>query len=123
MKAKAAEKERPLKMLSLGPVPYAARDPSQRAIQLDADMTYAYTLCGHEYVVNEDFDKVCNACVYGKAPHDTNISRASFLSASSCYIIVVYCACYFVAAPPPSPPPPRDTTLWILSFVPSCSAV
>ncbi|CBJ32345.1 Putative subunit of the Anaphase Promoting Complex [Ectocarpus siliculosus] len=29
----------------------------QRAIQLDADMTYAYTLCGHEYVANEDFDK------------------------------------------------------------------
>ncbi|CAM9849932.1 unnamed protein product, partial [Hapterophycus canaliculatus] len=30
----------------------------QRAIQLDSDMTYAYTLCGHEYVANEDFDKV-----------------------------------------------------------------
>lgn len=30
----------------------------QRAIQLKTDMTYAYTLCGHEYVANEDFDKV-----------------------------------------------------------------
>lgn len=32
--------------------------PLQRAIQLNSDMTYAYTLCGHEYVANEDFDKV-----------------------------------------------------------------
>lgn len=30
----------------------------QRAIQVDGDFTYAYTLCGHEYVANEDFDKV-----------------------------------------------------------------
>lgn len=29
----------------------------QRAIQLDNDYTYAHTLCGHEYVSNEDFDK------------------------------------------------------------------
>lgn len=33
----------------------------QRAIQVDADMTYAYTLCGHEYVANEDFEKVKRA--------------------------------------------------------------
>ena len=38
----------------------------QRAIQLDADMTYAYTLCGHEYVANEDFDKVTK-------PRDTTV--------------------------------------------------
>jgi hypothetical protein len=29
----------------------------QRALQLDPHFTYAYTLCGHEYVCNEDFDK------------------------------------------------------------------
>ena len=29
----------------------------QRAIQLDPDFSYAYTLCGHEYISNEDFDK------------------------------------------------------------------
>lgn len=27
-------------------------------------MTYAYTLCGHEYVANEDFDKVPDLCCY-----------------------------------------------------------
>ena len=29
----------------------------QRALQLDDQYTYAYTLCGHEYVTNEDLDK------------------------------------------------------------------
>lgn len=29
----------------------------QRALQLDPRFTYAYTLCGHEYVCNEDLDK------------------------------------------------------------------
>ena len=29
----------------------------QRSIQLDPSYAYAYTLCGHEYVSNEDFDK------------------------------------------------------------------
>ena len=29
----------------------------QRALQLDAALPYAYTLCGHEYFANEDFDK------------------------------------------------------------------
>eukprot|EP00743_Colponemidia_sp_Colp-15_P008509 GILK01009256.1.p1 GENE.GILK01009256.1~~GILK01009256.1.p1 ORF type:complete len:672 (-),score=137.52 GILK01009256.1:61-2076(-) len=29
----------------------------QRAIQVDPSFTYAYTLCGHEYVANEDLDK------------------------------------------------------------------
>ena len=28
-----------------------------RALQLDATLAYAYTLCGHEYFANEDFDK------------------------------------------------------------------
>jgi anaphase-promoting complex subunit 3 len=28
-----------------------------RAIQVDASFTYARTLCGHEYVCNEDLDK------------------------------------------------------------------
>ena len=30
----------------------------QRAIQIDPSFTYAYTLSGHEYVSNEDFEKV-----------------------------------------------------------------
>lgn len=29
----------------------------QRALQLDPSFTYAYTLAGHEYFANEDFDK------------------------------------------------------------------
>ena len=29
----------------------------QRALQLDPTMPYAYTLSGHEYFANEDFDK------------------------------------------------------------------
>lgn len=29
----------------------------QRALQIDPHFTYAYTLCGHEYFANEDFDK------------------------------------------------------------------
>jgi tetratricopeptide (TPR) repeat protein len=29
----------------------------QRALQIDPTFTYAYTLCGHEYFANEDFDK------------------------------------------------------------------
>ena len=29
----------------------------QRSLQLDPTFTYAYTLCGHEYFANEDFDK------------------------------------------------------------------
>ncbi len=29
----------------------------QRALQLDPALAYAYTLCGHEYFANEDFDK------------------------------------------------------------------
>ena len=29
----------------------------QRAIQLDPDFTYAYTLLGHEYVLTEELDK------------------------------------------------------------------
>lgn len=29
----------------------------QRALQLDPNFTYAYTLCGHEYFANEDFEK------------------------------------------------------------------
>ena len=29
----------------------------QRALQLDPTFTYVYTLCGHEYFANEDFDK------------------------------------------------------------------
>jgi len=29
----------------------------QRALQLDPSFTYAYTLAGHEYFGNEDFDK------------------------------------------------------------------
>ena len=29
----------------------------QRALQLDPTLPYAYTLCGHEYFANEDFDK------------------------------------------------------------------
>jgi anaphase-promoting complex subunit 3 len=29
----------------------------QRALQIDPNFTYAYTLCGHEYYANEDFDK------------------------------------------------------------------
>jgi len=29
----------------------------QRALQLDPDFTYAHTLCGHEHLANEDFDK------------------------------------------------------------------
>lgn len=29
----------------------------QRAIQLDQDFTYAYTLLGHEYVLTEELDK------------------------------------------------------------------
>eukprot|EP00124_Ichthyophonus_hoferi_P002358 Ihof_evm3s157 gene=Ihof_evmTU3s157 len=29
----------------------------ERAIQIDPEFTYAYTLLGHEYVYNEDFDK------------------------------------------------------------------
>ncbi|OWZ21658.1 Anaphase-promoting complex subunit [Phytophthora megakarya] len=32
----------------------------QRAIQLDPSFTYAYTLSGHEYVANEDFEKAVN---------------------------------------------------------------
>jgi anaphase-promoting complex subunit 3 len=28
-----------------------------QALQLDPHNAYAYTLCGHEYVANEDFDK------------------------------------------------------------------
>lgn len=37
----------------------------QRSIQLDPDFTYAYTLCGHEYVANEDFEKAI--CMYRHA--------------------------------------------------------
>lgn len=29
----------------------------QRALQLDPAFPYAYTLCGHEYFANEDFDR------------------------------------------------------------------
>jgi anaphase-promoting complex subunit 3 len=29
----------------------------QRALQLDPTLPYAYTLCGHEYFANEDFEK------------------------------------------------------------------
>lgn len=29
----------------------------QRALQLDPTFTYAYTLAGHEYFANEDFEK------------------------------------------------------------------
>ena len=29
----------------------------QRAIQLNKNFAYAHTLCGHEYVSNEDFEK------------------------------------------------------------------
>lgn len=29
----------------------------QRALQIDPNFTYAYTLCGHEYFANEDFEK------------------------------------------------------------------
>ena len=29
----------------------------QRAVQLDSDCTYAYTLLGHEYVLTEEFEK------------------------------------------------------------------
>jgi anaphase-promoting complex subunit 3 len=29
----------------------------QRALQIDPNFTYAYTLCGHEYYANEDFEK------------------------------------------------------------------
>ena len=29
----------------------------QRSLQLDPTFTYAYTLCGHEYFANEDFEK------------------------------------------------------------------
>lgn len=32
----------------------------QRALQLDPTFTYAYTLSGHEYFANEDFEKVCS---------------------------------------------------------------
>ncbi|GMF27308.1 unnamed protein product [Phytophthora fragariaefolia] len=33
---------------------------TQQAIQLDPSFTYAYTLSGHEYVANEDFEKAVN---------------------------------------------------------------
>lgn len=33
----------------------------QRALQLDPAFPYAYTLCGHEYFANEDFDRA-KAC-------------------------------------------------------------
>ena len=29
----------------------------QRAIQVQPDLAYAYTLCGHEYSANDDFEK------------------------------------------------------------------
>lgn len=29
----------------------------RRALQIDPTFTYAYTLCGHEYFANEDFEK------------------------------------------------------------------
>lgn len=29
----------------------------KRALQVDPNFTYAYTLCGHEYFANEDFEK------------------------------------------------------------------
>jgi anaphase-promoting complex subunit 3 len=32
----------------------------QRAIQMDPEFTYAHTLCAHEYVANEDFEKAIN---------------------------------------------------------------
>ena len=35
----------------------------QRAIQMDPEFTYAHTLCAHEYVANEDFEKaIKNVC-------------------------------------------------------------
>ena len=37
----------------------------QRAIQMDPEFTYAYTLCAHEYVANEDFEKAI--CMFRKA--------------------------------------------------------
>lgn len=45
------------------PPPLAAQEHEtalrffQRALQLDPTLPYAYTLCGHEYFANEDFDK------------------------------------------------------------------
>ena len=33
----------------------------QRALQLDPGFAYGYTLCGHEYVAAEDFDRA-KAC-------------------------------------------------------------
>ena len=35
-----------------------------QALQIDPTYTYAYTLCGHEYISNENFEKVCNYIVY-----------------------------------------------------------
>lgn len=46
---------------SLQHEPEAAIRFFQRALQLDPSFSYAHTLCGHEYVANEDLDKAISS--------------------------------------------------------------
>jgi anaphase-promoting complex subunit 3 len=49
----------------------------QRAIQLAPTMAYAHALCGHEYVIVEDFDKAvrCSDIVLTLAIYSSNAEQ------------------------------------------------
>jgi tetratricopeptide (TPR) repeat protein len=56
----------------------------QRAIQIDPSFTYAYTLSGHEYVSNEDFEKAV-ACYR----HAILCTHCTVLYCTHCTVLTV----------------------------------